>query len=62
MSGITLKPSYKMHYKSSCDALNMPRNAPYNVLYDYKNFNYLMSTTNKPSNIIMHFNFGYSYL
>ncbi len=53
---------YKMHYKSSCNALIMPRNAHYNVLYDYNNCNHCMSTTNKPSNIIMHFNFGYNYL
>lgn len=51
-----------MHYKSSCNALIMPRNAHYNVLYDYSNCNHCMSTTNKLSNIIMHFNFGCNYL
>ncbi len=28
-----------MHYTSSCNALIMPRNAHYNVLYDYNNNN-----------------------
>ncbi len=43
-----------MHYKSSYDALIMPHNAHYNVLYDYNNCNHCMSTKNKPLNIIMH--------